>query len=190
MNKQVGFWKFLPVALMIGVAAGLVVYASSALSASYPWAGVIWPIFIGWALYFMAGAKVSRMHKYILGLTGGVVYGWLVLFVLGFFTNIFGATLALPIIVFLAATSIVLLELTDWFELAPAYFFSFAAYFAFLFGGFGGEGVTNTMAAFYVWVLVMAGLAVGFITATLRKLILNVERVPFECQGTIFDKEN
>ena len=94
---QPSFAQFLPVALMIGVTAAFVVYLSSTLSANYPWAGAVWLVFISWALYFMAGAKVSRIHKYAIGLTGGIVAGWLTLAVLSWFTALFGPTLGLPI---------------------------------------------------------------------------------------------
>src|SRR3989338_529591 len=176
---QPTFGNYLPVALFVGVVAALVVYASSALGASYPWAGAVWLVFISWALYFMAGAKTSRIHKYILGLTGGVVFGWLVIAALPYFTGVFGGTWGLPATVFVAATLIVLLELTDWFELAPAYFFAFAGYFAFLFGNFAGDA-SPLMAGVYAWILLMAGIGVGLLTASLRQLILSSERVPFE----------
>ena len=185
---QPSFAKFFPAALMIGVVAALVVYASGALGATYPWAGAVWLIFISWALYFMAGAKVSRIHKYAIGLTGGLVFGWLTLAIMPFFSSIFGATWGLPMTVLVVATTIVLLELTDWFELAPAYFFSFAAYFAFVFGGFGGDA-SNLTAGIYAWVMLMVGLGVGFITSTLRTSIFNIEKVPLEWRDTVYDSE-
>lgn len=188
MAKQPSVVEFLPVALMIGVAAALVVWGSSTLSANYSWMGAVWVVFISWALYFMAGAKISRAHKYALGLIGGVFFGWLTLFLVSYLTALVGSTWGLPAAVFLVATAIVLLELTNWFELAPAYFFSFAAYFAFVFGGFGGHA-DNVTQAFYVVVLLLAGLVVGYITATLRAMIMDAERVPFEARNTIFDTE-
>lgn len=189
MSQQPSFAKFFPVALMIGAAAAIVVYLSGLAGQTYPWAGAVWLIFVTWALYFMAGAKASRAHKYIFATTGGIIAGWITLVVLSSVSSIVGSTLGLPVTVFFVATTIVLLELTDWFELAPAYFFSYAAYFAFVFGGFGG-GASNATQGFYVWVMLMAGLAVGFITATLRQSIFNVERVPFEWRETVYDKEH
>ncbi|HEY4525169.1 MAG TPA: DUF1097 domain-containing protein [Candidatus Paceibacterota bacterium] len=188
LSMQPSFAKFLPVALMIGASAGLVVYLSATLSSSYPWAGAVWLIFISWALYFMAGAKASRMHKYALGLTGGIVAGWLTLAALSYVSSVVGSTWGLPVTVFFIATAIVLLELTDWFELAPAYFFSYAAYFAFVFGGFGGD-VSNGTQAISVWAMLMAGLVVGWLTSTIRTAIFNVEQVPLEHRGTVFDRE-
>lgn len=188
MKRQPSFSKFLPIALMIGVAAAAVVYISSAVSATYPWAGAVWIVFISWAMYFMAGAKISRMHKYALGLLGGVVFGWITLWLIPIFTSVVGSTWGLPVTVFFVAVAIVLLELTDWFELAPAYFFSFAAYFAFVFGGFGGDA-SYAVQGVYVSIMLGAGLLGGLITASLRKMILDVERVPFEMRDTIFDKE-
>ncbi|HEY4522694.1 MAG TPA: DUF1097 domain-containing protein [Candidatus Paceibacterota bacterium] len=185
---QPTFGNYLPVALFVGVVAALVVYASSALGASYPWAGAVWIVFISWALYFMAGAKASRIHKYVLGLVGGVFAAWLTLALVSFVTGIVGPTLGLPVTVFFIAVAIILLELTDWFELAPAYFFAYASYFAFVFGGFGGEA-SNTMQAVYVSVMLMAGIGVGWLVASVRDMIYNFEHVPLEHRGTVFDKE-
>src|SRR3990167_4621277 len=185
---QPTFGNYLPVALFVGVVAALVVYASSALGASYPWAGAVWIVFISWALYFMAGAKASRIHKYVLGLVGGVFAAWLTLALVSFVTGIVGPTLGLPVTVFFIAVAIILLELTDWFELAPAYFFAYASYFAFVFGGFGGD-VSNGTQAISVWAMLMAGLVGGWLTSTIRTAIFNVEQVPLEHRGTVFDRE-
>lgn len=185
---QPSFGNYLPVALFVGLVAALLVYASSAFGATYPWAGAVWIIFISWALYFMAGAKASRIHKYVLGLVGGVFAGWLTLALVSFTSGIVGATLGLPVTVFFIASAIILLELTDWFELAPAYFFAYAAYFAFVFGGFGGEA-TNAMQAVYVSIMLMVGIFVGWIVAVARAMIFDFERVPLEHRGTVFDKE-
>ena len=191
MRTQPTFKQWLPVSLMVATAAAIVVYLSTGVfGAMYPWAGAVWVIFISWGLYFMAGAKVSRMHKYIFGLTGGVVFGWLTIIVSGILTGILGSTFGLPATVFLAALLILFLELTDWFELAPAYFMAYATYFAFVFGGFAGpEEVSIFMQAIYVWVLLMAGILAGYITATLKTKIFNYEGVPMEFRNTVFDKE-
>lgn len=188
MSKQPSFAKFFPVALMIGVIGGVVVYLSALAGQTYPWAGAVWLIFVTWALYFIAGARVSRLHKCFFATTGGIIAGWITLAVLAYVSSIVGATLGLPVTVFFVATTIVLLELTDWFELAPAYFFSYAAYFAFVFGGFGGSAST-AMQGFYVWVMLVVGLFVGWLTATLRSTIFNIEHVPFEWRQTVYDRE-
>lgn len=189
MSKQPSFFKFLPVSLMVGVVASVVVYMSAVMSQTYPWAGAVWVIFISWAMYFAMGAKTSRIHKYILGLTAGLVAGWITLYVLSYMTDMFGAALALPVTVFLIATVIVQLELTDWLELAPAYFFSYAAYFAYVFGGFEA-GASNMTQGIHVWILLMAGIALGWLVAVLRKSIFNIERVPLDMRRTMYDKES
>ncbi|MDO8436446.1 MAG: DUF1097 domain-containing protein [bacterium] len=176
--------KFLPVALMIAVVAALYVVVVQYLKIS-----ALWVPFISWPLYFIAGAKPSRLHKEIIALTGGIIFGYLTLVIVVPFTKLFGGTLGLPLTVFIVAFSIVMLELTDWFELAPAYFFSYAGYFAYVFGGFGGQGATYTSAMFPYWVLLMAGLALGYLTAVFRKKILEKEGVFGKDQETVFDKE-
>ncbi|MFH1714439.1 MAG: DUF1097 domain-containing protein [Candidatus Nealsonbacteria bacterium] len=178
------FKAFLPVAIMIGVVAAVYVFVAQYLEIS-----ALWVPFISWPLYFIAGAKPSRLHKEIIGLTGGIIFGFLTLVVVVPMGNIFGAVLSLPLTVFLAAIIIVLLELTDWFELAPAYFFSFAGYFAYLFGGFGGAEATNASVIPLFWVLLMVGLGLGYMTAFLRRKILENQGIFGADQKTVFDKE-
>lgn len=175
--------KFIPVALMISLVAALYVIGANWLKVS-----ALWAPFISWPLYFIAGAKPSRLHKEVIGLSGGVLAGYLVLLAVGPVSGAIGATLGLPLIVFLVAFIIVMLELTDWFELAPAYFFAFAGYFAYFFGNFAGNA-TAFQAMFPFWGLLMAGLALGYLTALLRKKILEKEGVFGAAQDTVFDKE-
>jgi hypothetical protein len=174
--------KFIPVAIMVGIFGALWAIIGTKMNL------VLWVPFISWALFFMAGAKFSRLHKEVIGLTGGLIAAVLLVWLLPSFTNIFGATLGLPVLVFLAAFSIVMLELTDWLELAPAYFFSFAGYFAFLFGGFVGQKMTFSN-VFNFWILLLVGLLLGVITQFLRDTILSGLKVPPEERQTVFDKE-
>jgi hypothetical protein len=136
----------------------------------------------------MAGAKYSRLHKEIIGLTGGVVFAAVLLYLLPFFGKIFGASWSLPVLVFLAVFLIVLLELTDWFELAPAYFFGFAGYFALLFGGSAPAQMTSGN-LFSYWYLLMLGLGLGVLTQFFRNAIFDILKVPPEQRETVFDKE-
>lgn len=175
---------------MVGIFAGGSVLMSLQIGKTYLWFGAPWVMFISWGLYFMAGAKVSRLHKYFWGLLGGVVFGVLTLWAYPYLTQVFGDVFGLPATVFLAATLIVLLELTDWFELAPAYFFNYAGYFAYVFGGAAQDATASIYTqAIYFFILSLIGLLLGWITATLKTIIFNVEKVPLESRGTVFDKE-
>lgn len=162
------FKKFLPVALMVAATAGIYV-----IIAQYLKINALWLPFIGWPLYFIAGAKPARLHKEIIGITGGIIFGYLTLLTLPVFSGL--GSFALPIIVFFVALIIVILELTDWFEMAPAYFFAYASYFAYHFGGFGGSTGTIFSNMLPVWVLIMVGLGLGYITALLKVKILERE---------------
>lgn len=165
---------------MIAVAAALFVLVAQALNVS-----ALWVPFISWPLYFIAGAKPARLPKEIIGLTGGVVAGYITLAVVAPIGNLVGDTLSLPMTILIVAFVIVMLELTDWFELAPAYFFAFAGYFAYLAGG-----ATPFKAMFPFWALLMVGLVLGYLTALMRKKILEKEGVYGAAQETVFDKEN
>ncbi|MDO8474364.1 MAG: DUF1097 domain-containing protein [bacterium] len=178
------FGKFLPVAVSVGLLAALWVAVGSA------YALVLWVPFLSWALVFGAGAgKLSRVPKEIIALIGGTIAGVLVVYLLPSFNSLLGDTLGLPALVFLAGTSIVLLELTNWFELAPAYFYSFAGFFAYLFGGFAGPaGMTVASITMYL-VLLFVGTGLGVITVFMRTFLLDLMKVPLDQRQTIFDKE-
>lgn len=180
------FKKFLPVSLMVAVFAAVYIIVGQKLNIA------LWVPFISWPLYFIAGSKPSRLHKEIFALAGGIIFGFLTIFVSGVLTPSLG-TYALPATVFIVAFLIVMLELTDWFELAPAYFFAFAGYFAYVFGGFAGKMSTSTdyaMAMIPFFILLLVGLGLGLVTAFLRKKILEKEGVYGQDQETVFDKEN
>jgi hypothetical protein len=150
----------------------------------------VWGIFISWGLWFAGGAKMSRLHKYVLSLISGVFFGWLTLYIyMGYFIAWFGDPWALPLTVVIIATTIIMLELTSWFEVGYAQFFAYAGYFAYVFGGFGGEAGIFTQ-GIYFSVILMVGLGFGIATTFLKTKILNVERVPFDQRQTIYDKEN
>ncbi len=164
------------------------------LAAPYLKISTLWVPFISWPLYFIAGAKPSRLHKEIFGLAGGIIFGFLTIFFafFSFLTSMLGSY-SLAATVFVVAFLIVMLEMTDWFELAPAYFFAFAGYFAYVYGGFAGKLTTPTdyaMAMVPFFLLLMLGLGLGLVTAFLRKKILETEGVYGKDQETVFDKEN
>lgn len=180
------FKKFIPVSLMVAVFAAVFILIGQKFNIT------LWVPFISWPLYFIAGSKPSRLHKEIFALAGGIIFGFLTIFISGVLTPSLG-TYALPATVFIVAFLIVMLELTDWFELAPAYFFAFAGYFAYVFGGFAGKMTTSTdyaMAMVPFFLLLMIGLGIGYVTAFLRKKILEAEGVYGQDQETVFDKEN
>jgi Protein of unknown function (DUF1097) len=193
MKTQPSFGQWLPVALMIGALAGLTVMITTAVSQmeGFGFIGAVWVIFISWALWFAMGARFDRLAKGVFSTIGGVVFGWLTLVAMvNVFTPLLGdaaGVWALPLTVFCVATTIVLLELTDLFEVGFAYFFSFAGYFAYVFG-FAGE-TSQLMAAVHVSILLVIGFALGIVSSTLKNKILDAEAVPFHLRKTIFDKE-
>lgn len=175
------FTKFIPISVMIGLTAAAWVYIGS-------WAGwALWVPFISWAMYFAFDpTKPQRIVKEVIGLTGGIVFGYVTLVVMPIIGGVVGSIHALPITVFLVASTIVTLELTDWFELAPAYFFSYAGYFAYVFGGMADS---KESALIPFWFLIMVGLGMGFFTAWMRRKMLEKEGVYGSSQKTVFDKE-
>ncbi len=194
MAIQPRFINWLPIALMVGVLAGGTVLIGNVLAGKgFSWVGtLIWVPFISWALYFMAGGRLQRAHKYVIAMVGGVVYGWLTIIIGNWLVGIIGGLWAYPIVVFLVATSIVLLELTDWFELAPAYFFGYAGYFATAFGfsaALGFETPQDITLAVYHIVLTVAGLVLGWITIAIKGRMLDAMNVPLDQRQTVFDKE-
>jgi len=195
MNSQPTFGQWLPVALMIGALAAVSVLLTAVLSGmpGLGFMGAVWVLFISWALWFAMGARYDRLLKGVLSTIGGVVFGYLTLVInTTVFTPLLGdaaGMFALPLTVFFVATTIVLLELTDKFEVGFAYFFAFAGYFAYLFGGFAPADTSNLMAAVYMSILLLVGFGFAIISSFLKEKILNVEHVPLHLRKTIFDKE-
>ncbi|MBI2038766.1 MAG: DUF1097 domain-containing protein [Candidatus Niyogibacteria bacterium] len=188
-NIQPSLGKWFPVALLVGVLAGFSVLLTIQVGVRYgSWIAAPWVLFISWGGWFSIGAKNKRLLKYIAALTGGVVFGWLTLIVNTYLTGILGSVWGLPTTVFLAATCIVLLELTNLFELAFVYFLSYASYFAYVFGGFSGTDNILTNAV-YVWALLMVGVAFALVNVYLKNKLFNIERVPLDQRNTLFDKE-
>jgi hypothetical protein len=195
MAIQPRFINWLPIALMVGVlAGGTILIGNILVGQGFTWVGpLIWVPFISWALYFMAGGKLQRAHKYIFSMVGGILFGWVTIVVGNWLAGIVGGLWAYPIVVFCVATSIVLLELTDWFELAPAYFFGYAGYFATAFGFAGALGFSKpedlTLMSYHI-ILTLAGIFLGWLTIALKGKMLNAMGVPFDQRQTIFDKES
>ncbi|MBI1888460.1 MAG: DUF1097 domain-containing protein [Candidatus Spechtbacteria bacterium] len=176
--------KFFPYAATVGIVAAIWMIVSSKMGL------VPWVPFLSWALFFGAGAgKFKRVPREIIGLTGGVAAAVILLYLLPFANNIVGATWGLPVLVFLAATIIVLLELTNWLDLAPAYFYSFAGFFAYLFGGFAGTTTMSPQIIFTFWILLLIGTGLGILTGFLKGVVLGALGVPAEQRKTILDKE-
>lgn len=182
------FTKFFPVSLMVAVVA-----AAWVLVGQY-YQVALWVPFISWPMYFVYdpdATKLRRLPKEVVGLVGGIVFGYLTLWLAPQINTFSGAALALPLTVFLVAFTIVTLELTNLFELAPAYFFSYAGYFAYVFGGFAGPYSLDVAlkAMLPYGELILLGLVIGLVTAYLRRVILQAEDVYGSAQKTVFDKE-
>ncbi|HCR52657.1 TPA: hypothetical protein DIV48_03395 [Candidatus Kaiserbacteria bacterium] len=180
--------KFIPVSLMVAAFAAAWVLIGQYYNLA------LWVPFISWPLYFVYdpdATKLKRIPKEIVGLLGGIVFGYVTLWLAPQIGNVSGATWALPLTVFLVAFTIVMLELTNLFELAPAYFFSYAGYFAYVFGGFAGAYSLGTafQAMLPYGALILVGLAIGLVTAYLRRIILQAEGLYGFAQRTVFDKE-
>ncbi len=196
MSIQPPVGKFFVFSCFIGLVAALDVYFQNTLSTNpnMGWLGATWVVFIAWALYFISGAKLSRMHKNFFALLGGIILAVATIKIGGALSELWkGGVLeawAFPIVIFFDAVIIIMLELTDWFELAPAYFFGFAGYFGFFFGNFDGQTSDPYMAAVHHLILSVIGLILGWITASGRIKILLSMGVPIGNQQTVYDKES
>jgi hypothetical protein len=162
------FIRLVPIAITTALTAAVYV-----LIAQYFQVNALWLPFISWALYFIAGGKPSELPKEIAGLTNGMIFGYLTLIAVAPISNLTGQTLAMPVTVFFAALFILLLEPIKLFSMIPAYFLSYTSYFAYYFGGFGGEKATSLNIMPMFWILLMVGLGLGFFTAEIRKKILH-----------------
>ena len=199
---QVSFLKFLPVTINVGIFAFL-----------WLWIGlkyelVLWVTFIGWSMWYVMGPSLAvrrrRAAKNFVGAVGGVLYAIIFILLIPKLYPYFGGY-TIPALGFLAGMTIVLLELTNWFEVATSYFFTFAGYFGFAFAcaAFGGlgdyagifQGVYGPAGGYirdviYFIAMIAIGFGIGFVTDTMRFWILYAEGLKDESQQkTIFDKE-
>lgn len=199
--NQPTFLKFLPVTIHVGIWAFIWLWAG----VSFGW--VLWIPFISWAGWYSIGPthamRKKRFLKNLIGAFGGIVYAVAFILLIPIFANVFGS-FAIPALGFLAGMTIVLLELTNWFEWAVGYFFTFAGFFAYAFGAFGAAGdyaiiFTGSWgpAAGYItdvgyfFLFIVVGFALGFVTDFGRVKLLNMAGYATEAeQKTIFDRES
>lgn len=161
------FHKLLPVAITIALTSGVYIFIAQSFQIT-----ALWLPYISWTTYFLDGAKPSRLPNLAICLTGGMLIGLMTVLLIDPVTNILGPMLSLPVIVFFMVLLILLLELIKGADSVPAYFFAYSSYFAFYYGKFGGEFATPTNILPQMWLLLIAGLGLGYFTSEIRKTIL------------------
>lgn len=166
------FTQLLPSALVIALISGIYIYI-----AQYFQVSALWLPYISWSAYFIIGAKPSLLPKMTAGFAGGMFIGLFTVFAIGPAAGFVGSTLALPVVVFFMALFILLMELIKPVDLVPVYFFSYASYFAFFYGKFGGEEATPVGVLPDFFVLLMVGLGLGYLTSEIRRKIMHIQGI-------------
>ena len=156
------FQKFLPIPIMFGVLAGIATFLAGSLQFAP------WPIFVGWAVYLVAGAKPSLLSKEVAALIGGVIVGYLTFLALPSASDTFGDTFALPIVVGGAVFLMVVVGRVQLLSLTPALVFFYATYLAYVLGLFGGAETTYVNAIGPFLILNAIGLAFGYVSVLLQ----------------------
>ena len=171
--RKVSAAKWAPVALMVGVLAAIYVIIAGKLGL------ILWAAFISWPLYFLAGATIKKMDEAVIGLSGGLIAGWGLIKLMPIFSGAFGGW-TLPVLVVIVAFIIVFLEIVPEFNMAPAYFFSFASFFAAM-GSINlatgqpyGPGFDTVIK---LWIPLMIGLVFAFISVKMVNKMLQVQGV-------------
>lgn len=161
--RKVPVLKWAPMALMVGVIAAIYVIIAREFNL------ILWAAFISWPLYFLAGATLKKMDEAVIGLSGGLIAGWGLIKLIPIFSGL-GAFWTLPVLVVIVAFIIVFLEIVPEFDMAPAYFFSFASFFAAMgiinpaTGEVYGPGFGTVIK---LWIPLMVGLIFAYINAKL-----------------------
>jgi len=159
--RKVPVQKWAPVALFVGILAAVYVIIARETGL------ILWAAFISWPLYFLAGSTIKKMDESIIGLSGGLLAGWALIKLLPYFAFL-GAFWTLPAVVVVVAFIIVFLELVPEVDMAPAYFFSFASFFAIIgatdpaTGQAYGAGFDTVIK---LWIPLMVGLAFAFVNS-------------------------
>lgn len=166
--RQVSPLKWAPIALAVGVLAAIYVIIAREFGL------ILWAAFISWGLYFLAGATIKKMDEAVIGLSGGLIAGWGFIKLIPYFSW-FGDFWALPILVIIVAFIIIFLEVVPEFDMAPAYFLSFASFFAAMgildssTGEVYGPGFDTVIK---LWIPLMIGLVFAFVNGRMVKKVL------------------
>ncbi len=170
--RKVSTSKWAPIALMIGIIAAIYVIIARELNL------ILWVAFISWPLYFLAGSTIKKLDEAVIGLTGGLIAGWGLVKLIPSFGGVFGDFWTLPVLVIIVAFIIVFLEIVPEFDMAPAYFLSFASFFAAMgavnpaTGQAYGPGFDTVIK---LWVPLMVGVAFAVISSKLVKKALGAQ---------------
>ncbi|HJN62348.1 MAG TPA: DUF1097 domain-containing protein [Candidatus Parcubacteria bacterium] len=168
--RKVPVSKWIPIALMVGIIAAIYVIIAREFNL------ILWAAFVSWPLYFLAGTTIKKMDEAVIGLTGGLIAGWGLVKLIPLFSGTFGAFWTLPVLVTIAAFIIVFLEIVPEFDMAPAYFLSFASFFAAMgilnsaTGEVLGPGFDTVIK---LWIPFMVGLGFAYLTGKLVKQFLS-----------------
>lgn len=140
----------LPLALSIGILAGIWTYLSGLLGL------LTWPAFVGWALFFAAGGDKNAIIKAGAPITSGVILGYLSILAAPYL----GSTLGLAIAVTIIAIIMVMLSPIGIFVFVPAQFAACASFF--------GTGAKFIPAI----VPLLLGVAFGYLSAIIPELLV------------------
>lgn len=157
------FTQFLPIPIVVFFMAFLWMVIAKNFNL------LAWVAFLTWGAYFMSGITTKSAIREGIGFTLGIIFGAVIILLTTYLAPALG-DYALPVVVGLAGFTIVLLELVPWVDMAPSYFIGAAAFF----GAGGSPDVATFMAVF---VPGMLGLAIGYVTAYLRGVVLKMEGV-------------
>lgn len=142
-----------PLALSIGVLAGLWTFVSGAAHL------LTWPAFVGWALFFAGGGDSKSIGKCLAPGLLGIVLGFLVVKAMPLFSGAWFLPVAITIIAFI----MVMVMSSRLFAFAPAAFAGCAVYF-------GANG--DIVQAVIPFVL---GILLGYVSAVLPNLSKNIQ---------------
>lgn len=139
----------LPLAFTVAVLAMMWTYTA-------PMIGVpTWPVFIVWAIYFIAGANTSAFIKGGAPLVSGAVLAWLAVQVAS------SESVGMPIAIGVIAFVMVMMSNIRVFALIPAQFVGAAIFFG------TGLDLKDTL------VCMPIGLVLGFVSATIPELLMH-----------------
>lgn len=165
--------KWIPIALGVGIIAAVYVIIARYFNL------ILWAAFISWPLYFLAGATIKKMDREIIGLSGGLLAGWGLIQLIPSFSGVFGDFWTLPVLVTIAAFIIIFLETVPEFDMAPAYFLSFASFFAAM--GLIDPATNQPYGAGFgtvikLWIPLMVGLAFAYISGKFVEKALGTQK--------------
>jgi hypothetical protein len=118
--------KHIPHAIAVGLVGFLATYLSTHVSSGY----TLWPVFVGWAAYYLGGAKPRNGFRVWTNMAFGGLCAVGIMYAAPLLTPHVGANYAFPLAICLGTFVIAMTEKVDFLNLVPFQFVGLGTFYA------------------------------------------------------------